>query len=188
PTPALACPLAPRPPGSCFLTLVSGASSLSLKTDPSSHSRDQLQWKWQKGEALALVDFGNPRQSTGYVLCIWDGTSTLVSAARIPAAGTCRNGVACWSQSSTTFQYKDDDLTPDGMQLLKLKAGTAGSSNVQAKGKGALLPDPSYPLALPVVVQLLDSSGDCWESTFGNAFAPSRNLAGPPGLFKGKSD
>ncbi|MFM7735939.1 MAG: hypothetical protein ACKPBU_08165 [Alphaproteobacteria bacterium] len=184
----LACPLAPLPPGSCFLSLVSGASSLLLKTDPSNPSRDQLQWKWQKGEALALADFGNPRQSTSYALCVWDGASNLVSATRMPAAGNCKNGVECWKQTSTTFQYKDDDLTPTGIQLLKLKAGADGSSNVQAKGKGALLPEPSYPLTLPVVAQLIDSSGDCWEATFGNAFAPSKNLAGPPGLFKAKSD
>lgn len=184
----LACPLVPLSPGACYVTLVSGASSLFLKTDPSNPSRDLLQWKWQKGEALVVADFGNPRQTTSYVLCVWDGASSLVSATRMPAAGTCRNGVECWKQTSTSFQYKDNDLTPDGMQLLKLKAGSDGRSNVQAKGKGALLPAPSYPLALPVTVQLLNSNGDCWETTFGSTFVPSKNLAGPPALFKAKSD
>ena len=67
-----------------------------------------------------LADFGNPRQSTNYVLCIWDGSQTLVSATRIPAGGTCKNGVECWKQSSTYFQYKDDDLTPDGVQQVRI--------------------------------------------------------------------
>jgi hypothetical protein len=188
PTPVLACPQVPRAPGTCFVSVASGSSSLLLRSDPSNPARDQLQWKWLKGETLVVADFGNPRQTNDYVLCVYDGTPSLVAVSRIPAAGFCRNGKICWSQSTTGFQYRDDDLTPDGIQQLKLKAGSAGRSSIQAKGKGALLPAPGFPLLLPVEVQLIGSLGDCWESSFGNVFVPNKNLGGPPGLFKGKSD
>ena len=178
----------PRAPGTCFVSVASGSSSLLLRSDPSNPARDQLQWKWLKGETLVVADFGNPRQTNDYVLCVYDGTPSLVAESRIPGAGFCRNGKICWSQSTTGFQYRDDDLTPDGIQQLKLKAGSAGRSSIQAKGKGALLPAPGFPLLLPVEVQLIGSLGDCWESSFGNVFVPNKNLGGPPGLFKGKSD
>ena len=48
----------------------------------------------------------------------------------------------------------------------KLKEGlVAGKAQIQVKLKGANVDMPDLPLALPVLVQLKNSDGVCWETT-----------------------
>jgi hypothetical protein len=70
---------------------------------------------------------------------------------------------------------------------MTLKEGlVAGKARIILKGKGTLLDDPTYPLAQPVTVQLLNSEGVCWEAVYS---APAnKNTAGPPPQFKDKAD
>ncbi len=96
-----------------------------------------------------------------------------------------RHSASIWTKG---FDYKDKDLTPDGIEQLKLKEGlAAGQASIQLKGKGTPLDDPTYPIAQPVTVQLHNTtSGLCWEAVYG---APAtKNTAGPPGQFKDKAD
>jgi cysteine-rich repeat protein len=147
-------------------TAESGKSQLQLKdkTPGTPDAKDQSQWKYGKGAITPKSDFGNPAIATDYQFCIYAG-GTLVSRAFIPAAGTCA-GKACWKENSKGFQYKDKDATPDGVTQLKLKEGlVAGKAQIQLKGKGANLDMPSLPLAQPVVVQIRNTNGVCWETT-----------------------
>ena len=64
----------------------------------------------------------------------------------------------------------------------------AGKAQIQVKGKGSLLDDPSLPFSQPIMVQLHNTeSGLCWEAVYG--FPARKNFAGPPtGQKKNKAD
>ena len=75
-------------------------------------------------------------------------------------------GTPCWKENSKGFQYKDKDATPDGVTQLKLKEGlVAGKAQIQLEAKGSNIDFPGLPLATPVLVQIRNSDGVCWEST-----------------------
>jgi hypothetical protein len=82
------------------------------------------------------------------LVCVWDAFGKEMEMDLLPG-GTCA-GKPCWKASGTKgFKYKDKATVPDGLTGAKLKAGTAGKSQVQAKGKGANLPSPVLPLGGP---------------------------------------
>jgi hypothetical protein len=63
-------------------------------------------------------------------------------------------------------RYDDKDLTPNGIQSIKLKTGPSGKASIGLKGKGDRLGLP--PLSLvqdpAVTVQLRNDAGVCWET------------------------
>ena len=164
----------------CRLPVVSAKAQLQL-ANKAPDIKDRLRWKWAKGAATTIADFGTPLTTTDYAFCVYDA-GTLVAKIKIPAGGTCA-GKPCWSVKSTSMKYKDKDLTPDGIQQLKLKTGVNGKAQIQIKGRGDNLPMPTLPFTQPVRAQLLSSDGVCWEATFS---APaSKNVAEQ---FKDKGD
>lgn len=176
------CVIGPRT--GCLLTTAPLQGKLLIK-DKTPDTGDQLQFKWNKGMATNLTDFGAPLTTDDYALCIfapglvWKGTA--------PAGGICGTS-QCWKQLSIKgFSYKDKDRTPDGTDKIVLKAGLTGKAKVQFKGKGdnvdSVFPLP-LPLSLPATVQLQSENGKCWESTFSNAGMQLNNTL----LFKGKGD
>lgn len=168
------CGAAPELPANCFLG-AAGKSSVAI-TDKSGTAGDQLQWKWQKGAATVLADYADPlSDDTRYEVCIYDGaggTQPLFDAA-ISGGGTC-NGKPCWKAAGTSgFKYGNKSgVGSHGITQLQVKAGIAGKSQVQVKGKGTLLAPPDPSLVLPLTVQLLVDDGStvkCWQSTFTTA-------------------
>jgi cysteine-rich repeat protein len=154
-----------------------GKTSLVIR-DQALDTRDQLVWRWTRGDAVTLGDLGNPVSGgTSYALCLYDTSGGTPSLARppivIPAGGTCR-GKVCWKALGTTgFKRADKDRTPDGVESVVLRAGVAGKSSIVLVAKGANLAPPSLPLAQDpaVTVQLRSSAGAC----FGAAYAsPAR--------------
>jgi hypothetical protein len=114
-------------------------------------------------------------------LCVYDASSRRLTA-RALAGGDCA-GRPCWGFGARSFKYADRDLTPDGLKTMSLTPGAAGRARITVQGKGDDLLVPSLPLALPVRVQLRQSTSSiCWEATYG---APKDN-----GLtrFRAKSD
>ncbi len=153
--------------------------------------RDQLQWKWQRGAATSVADFGDPTGTTAYRLCLWAGGATLAEL-RIPSQSQrplgCRvsNPRPCWKSTSSGFVFTDPDRTGDGVGSVKFAAGADGRASISVSARGPRLPDPARPFALPVVAQMLSTTGECWESTFSAPAA--QNLAGPPGAFRDRAD
>ncbi len=138
----------------------------------SPESKDQLNWKWLHGAATTKPEFGNPVTIDGYALCLYDATGLLASMAA-PAAGTCASK-PCWTERSSRFQYKDGELTPDGLSQILLKEGLAeGKAKILVKGKGANLPMPDLSqLQSPVIVQLRRTDGSlCWGAVY--SFPPA---------------
>jgi hypothetical protein len=167
PTATPACALAPEV---CRTPALSEKALLKLQ-DRTPDDRDSLLWKWMKGAVTPKTDYGNPVMSDGYTLCFYDNGS-LVTGMSAPAGGLC-DGNPCWKDKTKGFDYKDKDLTPNGLQKITLREGlTAGTAKIIVKGKGLNLPMPSLaPLTGPLTVQLRKNTGGvCWGATYSAPF------------------
>ena len=138
-----------------------------LMSDRSPDRGDVFVWKWIKGEATTLADFGSPNLTDTYTVCVFDD-GTEVFRATINPDGTC-GSLPCWrTLGSSGYKYINRDRTPDGILKTLLKTGTAGKAKIIVKGKGDNLPFPVdfLPMATPVKVQLQnDTPGLCWQTT-----------------------
>ena len=172
------CGPAPELPAGCHLADAGGAgkSSFQIKNKPGT-AKDQIKWKWGRGVATPIEDFGD--QVNGIVpsrLCVYDASANPqpLMDAEIPggAGGVVCGKKACWKASGPSgsprgYKYKDSTAAQNGMQTVLLKGSDSDRAKVLVKGKGTSLPDPSLPIALPLSVQLVNrDSGLCWQSTF----------------------
>jgi hypothetical protein len=142
------------------------AKARILIKDKAVDQGDLVVWKWIKGEATTVADFGDPTTTDGYTLCVFDD-NVEVFRSSVPAAGLC-GALPCWRTTGATgFKYINRDRTPDGVMRVLLKSGAAGNAKVLVKGKGVNLPFPAsfLPMATPVHVQLQADSGTCWQTT-----------------------
>jgi len=132
-------------------------SSLQLH-DVAEDKKDKLVWKWLKGDATALSDFGATRWS----LCLYRGElSALVGELALP-------GASWTSLGAKGFKYKNPAGPPHGVQSALTKPGVAGKAKIVMTGKGANLPDGLLPFGTtPVVAQFVraDTMG-CFETVY----------------------
>jgi parallel beta-helix repeat protein len=131
-----------------------------------------LRWKWLRGAATNMANFGDPVDgATRYALCLFgeSGTETrLLMSVDVPAAGVC-GGVPCWETlSNGGFGYTDRVGTVDGVTRMVLKTGTEGNAKVVIGAGGVNLPLPSMPLDqnARTTVQFVNSEGECWEGVY----------------------
>jgi hypothetical protein len=156
-----------------------GAGALKI-----SRAAAKLQWKWTRGEATTLADFGAPLAADDYALCLYDAGSGSQPRVRmlLPADGTCGRG-PCWRATGTTgFKYGDRLQTPHGVSKAQLRAGTSGAAKVVVKGRGSNLGLPGDVFTTPVTLQLQRNGGPCWEAIF------SAPIVNDPDTFKSASD
>jgi len=172
----------PAPDPGCRAPALAGKGTVLLK-DKTPDKKDALNWKYTKGAATTLADFGDPLTATDYTLCVWDGSAAPqpILLAHAPAGGTCGTK-PCWKTIKGGFKYNDKLLTPDGLQQVLLRSGPATKAKILVKGKGADLPMPTLPLTPTVTVQLKSESGVCWEARY---TTPQKNL---PEQFRAKAD
>ena len=156
----------PTPQAGCRAPAQAKKAGIVLK-DKTPDKKDGLNWKYVKGAATAVGDFGAPLSTTGYTLCVYDTSAAPqpILFAQAPAGGNCPTK-PCWKTIKDGFKYNDKQFTPDGLQQVLLKAGIATKSKILVKGKGDNLPMPTLPLTLPVRVQLKSQSGVCWEASY----------------------
>lgn len=176
----LACPETPLT--GCKLPFVPGKSSLQI-SNRTPDTKDGLKFKWLRGARTTLAEYGTPLTTTNYQVCLYDQTGLRIEVTN-PAGGTCA-GKPCWKPSGLQgFKYGDKELTPDGGQKLTLKQGAVEKAQIQFAGRGANLhvPDLST-LVQPVVVQIHNSDGVCWEAKFSGP--PTKQTAEQ---FKDKAD
>jgi hypothetical protein len=175
----MGCIVGPKP--NCKLTTSPFQSKFLIKhTTPD--TGDQVSFKWSRGAATSVSDFGSPTTTDDYALCVFN--PGLVMQLDAPAGGVCGTS-QCWKTLSIKgFAYKDSLRTPDGVDKVVLKAGLAGKAKVQLKGKGSNLPALPLPLTLPATVQLQSENGQCWEGDFVTGNQQSNTST----LFKGKGN
>jgi hypothetical protein len=159
--------------------------------------KDLLSWRWKRGAATSLAEFGDPLSETDYALCVYDASADPQPFARgnIPANNTCK-GVPCWQLTKGQFKYRDREkviafdaktTAPDGLLKVLLKPGEDGKTVIKTKQKGEGVAGytgglQSLARTPPVIVQVISSTGECWEAVYST---PKLNT---PGLFKAKSD
>ena len=152
----------PVPLTGCRQPLAAKKAKLILKQKGGSH--DKLAWKWTKGEATAIADFGDPVHSTSYTLCIYDetdGVPALKMGATIPPT-------VAWTAKPKGWKYLDPALAFGGIKSVLLKSGKAGKAKIVVKGHGDNLAMPPLPLSQDqhVIAQLSNTVGVCWEARF----------------------
>ncbi|MCC6848803.1 MAG: hypothetical protein IT294_09900 [Deltaproteobacteria bacterium] len=176
----LECSTVPRV--DCRQPYVPGKGSLIVKRG-ATPEKDLLKWKWANGSRTTVAELGDPRTTTAYRLCVYDASGLRLSATA-PAGGLC-GAKPCWSPLGVSgFRYKDKQLTPEGIQQLKLKQGADGKAQIQLAGRGTLLALPSLStLTQPLRLQLRNADGLCWESIYS---APASTHTGT--AFKDKGD
>ena len=71
---------------------LSGAGKASiLLLDKTGEAQDRLKWKWIRGTATSLADYGTPLSTTTYAFCMYD-TNGLVLGAIVPAGSAWQAG------------------------------------------------------------------------------------------------
>lgn len=184
PTPTATPPLllCPATPQACRASTLSGKSLLKIK-DRTPDDKDLIIWKWLKGAATTIGEFGDPTSTDAYTLCLYDN-GAFVTSATAPAGGTC-GSANCWVGDGDRFTYKDKLRDPQGVQKLALRAGGDGDARILFKGKGADLPMPNLAsLTGPLDVQIINSTGSvCWGATYSAPFHLNDGVN-----FKDKSD
>lgn len=155
----------PAPESGCKPPFVSGKAQLRI-LDRSPDTGDQLSWRWLTGSLTTVTEFGDPRATTSYQLCVYDQGGKVLGAS-IPAGGVCR-GRFCWATiGSTGFKYNNKDATPAGVTQLSLQQGVDGKAKIKLKAKGDPLETPILlDLEQPVRVQLTNTAGKCWEAVY----------------------
>jgi hypothetical protein len=141
-----------------------GRSAIRLVDDVVDR-RDQVSARVGLGDYVAPLDFGDPRTSTSWNVCVFQdfGFGDLLTSLSVPAGGTC-GGKPCWRPTAHGYRYKDRTAARYGVKRLELTAGRGGRVDVRAAGAGVSL--APLPASLPVVVQVKGSDGQCWESDF----------------------
>jgi hypothetical protein len=141
--------------------------------DNADDTKDRLIWSWKQGAMTTQEDFGSPDTTTSYRLCVYDRTDGVSSVATWLQLAP--NG-AWMSEAPNGWVYKDPELLDDGVQMLKLRAGAAdGKSSALFKARGANIPMPTpagttfFVQQPSVSVQLHNSEGMCWTSTFASS-------------------
>jgi hypothetical protein len=148
----------------CRASRVPAQTRIWLRDNAVSH-RDTLVWKWQRGSASTIADFGDPVHAHGYATCIYDAAGSLIFHASVPSGGPCR-ARPCWRAVGAGFHYRSGAALPDGLTKMLLIAGPDGKASVIVKGRGPNLHLPALPLVAPVTVQVQEESGPCWAATY----------------------
>jgi cysteine-rich repeat protein len=168
-----------EPEVGCRTPVVPGGASLKIKVDDPDVPTSQIEWKWAKGQATTVADFGDPAGgATNYTACLYQPTTGFVPALWLTAPNGCSTA-ACWKQSGRGFKFRSSD---GPLRRLKLKAGPDGKASIQLGATNALAQDV-MPLTPPITVQLKAWHADvpweptvdgCWSATYST---PAQNDA-----------
>jgi cysteine-rich repeat protein len=161
--------------GSCR---VAERSALSLIAD--TRGGGSIRWKWKKGEAVSLVDLGDPLTDTTYTLCFYDSEGAVFYNA-MPDLGPGPGfevlpGEPGWhAQNEHGYRHESSPCEEGGTLRVHLRTGGVGRSKVALKLKGACIPMPGdmpddparyFYMDPSVSVRLISSDNVCWASDF----------------------
>jgi hypothetical protein len=165
------CP--PLPDPSCTGLQPRGRAYVLLFANPRSSRFDGLRF-YMAGIDSSADDFGDPRESTEYQLCVYgreDDEEAEFGLLMNPRASA---GPA-WVAGRDSFLYRMRFGRDDGLNLVALRAVPGGRGSITVIGSGDDLEVPDLPLDedLGVDVQLHNSDGQCWSAEFPDALRNS---------------
>jgi len=169
--------------GACPLVPATGchvAEKASLSIVEKKLGKEKLKATFKGFQTLTtLADLGDPAAGdTRYELCIYDGTSQLVSGLTVDRAGeSCGpKQKPCWSaKGDKGYAYKDAGASASGVTKISAAPGGAGKGKLQIQGKNNSKKDQD---ALPTGVasllqgattasiQVNTSDAGCFEAAF----------------------
>ena len=95
--------------GGCFAAIdptckqpTSPGSPLSVGAG-SSPADNKITWKWLRGELTPVMEFGDPRTTTSYTLCVYDDDDTALGGVRLMLSATAPAG-ANWTPNSKGYR------------------------------------------------------------------------------------
>src|SRR5262249_14720731 len=140
----LGCPFTPL--SGCRLRFMPGRSSIAIR-DQERIGGLQFLWRWKRGTATDVAEFGDPLTTTSYQLCVYD-QDRLLTGSTAPAGGTCGvfNPKPCWRRrGSNGFKYRDpwSSILPGGIRGITLKAGRDDKADIQLRATGGIFEFPS---------------------------------------------
>lgn len=149
---------APTPLAGCRLTSGHHETWMTYfqtrRTDPD----DVYTWAWHGGSETTLSDFRNP-VTTAYAFCIYDSSDRPQ-----PVVATLPNqDAASWKTLDNGFFYRVYGDQPLRKLILRAKAG--GTGKILAHGDSTTQVQV-LPFVTPVIVQMQEANGTCWESDF----------------------
>lgn len=147
------------PAAGCKQPFKAGKSSLKYEQTGATDPDDIYTWRWNFGSHTDIsVDFGSPMSITGYALCIYDA-----SGRPQPVVDNAVPGGAYWASAKSGYLL---NYPPSSQPLrrLSLKAGPDGKARILAHGDSNTVAQ-ILPFVAPVVVQLQNDDGVCWETT-----------------------
>jgi hypothetical protein len=154
-------------------TCRSAERSVLVMRNKDGTARDSMKWKWRRGDETLFSDFGLDDKDNDYAVCVWDtrdGFVDLVSEAVMPPFYCC--GWNKYVDNRLEYRLSTSKAT-DGIRFLKVRAKEQGKGTLTMKAKGEYYPTPRpygpssmFALESDVVVQLVNSHGECWESRF----------------------
>jgi cysteine-rich repeat protein len=174
--PGLGCPFTPL--AGCRLPVLPVKSTIEI-IDRERIGGLKFKWRWRKGAATDVAEFGDPLATTSYQLCIYD-QGMLLTGSTAPAGGTC--GVThpkpCWRRRGANgFRYRDvsQSILPGGINRVSLKAGKDSKAEVQVHATGGIFEFPSNgglglpdlaAIQQPLRIQVQNTNGLCFEAAF----------------------
>lgn len=162
------CPSEPLSAGSC---LAAAKAKLQIKDSSKGPDKDQIKWKWGKGQAFDQSLLGDPTVDAEYSLCIYDTTQSAVRLAGSIALGP--SAVLWRDKSPKGAKYKDKAGAQQGVIKAFLKPGADTKTKAQLKARGGNTPTPAtldattfFDVDPNMTVQLINSAGGCWTVDF----------------------
>jgi glucose/arabinose dehydrogenase len=173
----------PGPRNDCKDPSEPNQGMLTVREHPNP-TRSRLAWRWPRGMATAVEDFGTPTVDTEYAFCAYDSGDNLIMENQVGAGGTCGTN-PCWVQTAAGFRYRDRGGAQDGIRTITLRSGDDdGEPRIVVRGRGVGLDmPPGFPIAQPVRAQLVNSAGFCWEATYSDPPLDNGN-----GQFRDRAD
>jgi hypothetical protein len=143
-------------------------STISLRDGGSDPSK--ITWKWSSaaGPGDASADL------TGYSICIYDGTGSLVINAGAAAFAECRMG-GCWSGKSGRYRFRDRSGEKFSVRTLSMRSGDVAKIRLKASGMGAPM-SRMREMSVPLTVQLISTNGQCWQAGYNSMLMKERGV------------
>ena len=131
---------------------------------------DLVVWKWIKGAATSIDDFGDPTGATSYTLCLFDQAGLLRSLTA-PAGDDMRRSAVLEGDGHVGLQVSGRRPRLGWRAQGPVARRYGGKAKILLKARAPTSRPPELPLAnLPVTAQLQRAGGGaCWETTHAGA-------------------